>query len=92
MANQFNVTQPFDGLNLEIQAQYLQNGLTYVSNNNSIHPRDEAGNIILNEAVTNNPLLIIEPNKIEYTTRSVIRTVKTNFEYFKFPEIGRAHV
>jgi hypothetical protein len=64
---------------------YLQNGLTYISDNTSIHPRDEAGNIIFNEGATDNPILIVEPVKPLYTVESVINAVKTNFEYFKFP-------
>jgi hypothetical protein len=64
---------------------YLQNGLTYISDNTSIHPRDEAGNIIFNEGSVDNPVLIIEPIQALYTVESVINAVKTNFEYFKFP-------
>jgi hypothetical protein len=63
----------------------LQNGLTYVSNNTSIHPRDEAGNIILQENSETNPLLIIEPVMPAITNRSVIRVIDTTFQYFKFP-------
>ncbi len=74
-----------NGVDQSIQTPYIQNGLTYVSNNTSIHPRDEAGNIILQENSETNPILVIEPTKINYLTRSVIRHIDTNFEYFKFP-------
>ena len=32
---------------LRRQLRYVKNGLTFTSNNSSIHPRDAAGNIIL---------------------------------------------
>lgn len=64
---------------------YIQNGLTYISNNNVIHPRDFAGNIILNENSNSNPLLIIEPTVKQISTRSIIKVVDTAFKYFKFP-------
>jgi hypothetical protein len=87
MANSLNVSNPrlFDQLNVEKQLPYIKNGLTALSNNNSVHPRDEAGNIILQENSDSNPLLIIEPTKINYSVRSVIRNIDTQFEYFKFP-------
>ena len=38
---------------------YIQNGLTYISDNTKIHPRDEAGNIIFNDGAVDNPILIV---------------------------------
>ncbi len=64
---------------------YVQNGLTYMSDNTRIHPRDEAGNIIFNDGVNDNPILIVEPVRKLYTVESVVNVLKTNFEYFKFP-------
>lgn len=87
MAIELNVrnNRLFDDVEIGKQLPYIKNGLTVVSNNDSIHPRDEAGNIILQENSDSNPLLIIEPTKINYTVRSVIRNIDTQFEYFKFP-------
>lgn len=63
---------------------YLQNGLVYVSNNPNIHNRDSAGNIIINTQDESN-LLIIEPVTFKVTTESVLRIIKTGFQYYKFP-------
>lgn len=69
----------------ERAAKYLNNGLTVMSNNSAVHPRDEAGNIVLRESSTTNPLLIIEPAVINYTLRSFVKSIDTSFRYYKFP-------
>lgn len=74
-----------DPVNFAKSSPYIQNSLTYVSNNTAIHPRDDAGNIILKENSSTNPLLIIEPTAKRISTRSVIKVVDTSFNYFKFP-------
>jgi len=66
---------------------YLQNGLTAVSNNTAIIPRDSAGNIIITENSIDNPLLIIEPTARQINKRSFLNTVQTRFQYFSFPAI-----
>jgi len=70
---------------VERSAKYIQKGLTLVSADTSIHPRDEAGNIVLHENSETNPLLIIEPNSVRISTNSIIRVLDTTFNYFKFP-------
>ena len=77
--------QLFDPALLIQQLPYINNGLTYVSDNTSIHPRDEAGNIILQENSETNPLLIIEPTQVNYTVATTNRVLDTTFRYFKFP-------
>ena len=74
-----------DPVSADQQAQYRMNGLTYVSNNESIVPRDLAGNIILNEGATNNPLLIIDAVTEQITTKSALKLLDTRFQYYKFP-------
>jgi len=80
-----NVNKLLDPDNVDKQLKYYKNGLTYVSNNTSVIPRDEAGNIILNENSTTNPLLIIEPTSNKIITTSLLRVIDTQFKYFKFP-------
>jgi hypothetical protein len=75
----------FDTVNLSQNVKYIKNGLTVTSNNVNIHPRDEAGNIILQENSETNPLLIIEPTSTKISTKSMIRVLDTQFKYFKFP-------
>lgn len=77
--------QLFDSVELAKTAPYDINGLTFRSNNNSVHPRDEAGNIILQENSETNPLLIIETTTPNIVNSSVLRVVDTTFRYFQFP-------
>ena len=66
--------QKLDPIAQRAQARYRQEGLTYLSNNVNVIPRDEAGNIIMNEGADNNPLLIIEPTAEKITTNSLLFT------------------
>jgi hypothetical protein len=79
------ITRQFDAVNLRRSAKYLKNGLTVTSDNTSIHPRDAAGNIILQENSDSNPLLIIEPTATKISNNSMLKILNTRFEYFKFP-------
>ena len=81
----FRNTELFDKGAIAESMPYIKNGLTYKSNNTSIHPRDEAGNIVFQENSETNPLLIIEPVTPNISTKSVLRVVDTSFQYFKFP-------
>ena len=74
-----------DSINVDKQLKYRKDGLTYISNNLSVIPRDEAGNIVLHENGKTNPLLIIEPTANKITTKSMLRVIDTQFKYFKFP-------
>jgi len=74
-----------DSINVDKQLKYRKDGLTYISNDLSVIPRDEAGNIILHENSKTNPLLIIEPTANRITTKSMLRVIDTQFKYFKFP-------
>lgn len=64
---------------------YPEKGLTWISDLSSVHPRDAAGNIILQESSSNNPLLIIEPVKFDFTVASVKKVIETRFNFFQFP-------
>ena len=77
--------QTLDPIAQRAQARYRKDGLTYLSNNVNIMPRDEAGNIIMNEGASDNPLLIIEPTAEKVTTNSLLRVLDTRFQYYKFP-------
>ena len=47
-----------DSISVDLQLKYQNQGLTYISNNTNVIPRNENGNIALQEGVQNNPLLI----------------------------------
>jgi hypothetical protein len=74
-----------DKIDLDKQLRYRNEGITYVSNNNNVIPRDEAGNVILQENSLDNPLLVIEPISIRITNQSLLKVLDTQFNYFKFP-------
>jgi len=84
MADTYN-TNDIDPITGAQQAQYQVNGINYISDNDDIIPRDAAGNIILTESGSDNPLLIINPVAEQITTTSIIRALDTAFQYYKFP-------
>jgi len=88
MADTYN-TNNIDPITGAQQAQYQVNGINYISDNDDIIPRDAAGNIILTESGSNNPLLIINPVAEQITTKSILRAIKTSFQYYKFPATTR---
>lgn len=61
---------------------YDQKGITALSNDNTIVPRDQAGNVIIQ--VTSS-LLIIEAIQPNILAESILPTLDTQFNYFKFP-------
>ena len=75
----------FDAVAGEQQAKYYKEGLDYISNDINIIPRDEIGNIVLNEDSTTNPKLVISAVTEQIATKSVLRVLDTRFQYFKFP-------
>lgn len=75
----------FDAVAGQQQAKYYKEGLDYISNNTNIIPRDEVGNIILNEDTQNNPSLVIATVTEQISTKSVLRVIDSRFQYFKFP-------
>jgi len=77
-----------DPIQLQQVAKY-QGNLTVTSNDTNIVPRDEAGNIQLQEGSETNPLLIIEPVATRITLNSVLKVLDTQFQYFKFPATVR---
>jgi len=77
-----------DPIQLQLVAKY-QGNLTVTSNDTNIVPRDEAGNIQLQEDSTTNPLLIIEPIATRINLNSVLKVLDTQFQYFKFPATVR---
>lgn len=73
-----------DPVDLQGQSKYQEQGITRISNNDSVVKRDSAGNIELQENKTN-PLLIIEPIYKKVLNSSVVKVLDTQFNYFKFP-------
>lgn len=75
----------FDAVAGQQQAKYYKEGLDYISNDTNIIPRDEVGNIVLNEDTQNNPSLVIAAVTEQISTKSVLRVIDSRFQYFKFP-------
>jgi hypothetical protein len=82
---QQSISKIKDSISTEIQAKYQRLGLTYVSNNTNVVPRNENGNIELQEGIDTNPLLIIESAVNQMTTKSMLRVLDTQFNYYSFP-------
>ena len=64
--------------------KYVVSGSTYKSNLEFINNRDTKGNISLSESGSNQELLF-ESIADNYTNRSVVSAINTQFNYFKFP-------
>ena len=63
-------TKLLDPIDLDQQAKYEEQGITRLSNDNSVVKRDDSGNILLQENQSN-PLLVIEPLYKKILNRSV---------------------
>ena len=72
-------------LNYDRYLFYVSNGLTALSNDTDLVPRDSAGNVIIDAADPENQVLIIEPVVRRITQRSFLNTINTAFSYFNFP-------
>ena len=83
-----NLSKLLDPVKVQQVIKY-QGNLTVTSNDTNIIPRDEAGNVMLQESSTTNPLLIIEPVATRITLSSVLKVLDTRFQYFKFPATTR---
>ena len=62
-------------------AEYINNGLTFRSNNTDIVPRDANGNIIVQDG----SYIVIEPTVFRLDNISALKVLDTSFNYFKFP-------
>ena len=70
-----------DPVTLEQAAKYINNGLTVVSNNTDIVPRDANGNIIVQDG----SYIVVETNLFNIDNVSTLKVLDTAFNYFKFP-------
>ena len=73
-----------DPIDLDTQSKYEEQGITRLSNNDSVVERDDSGNVILREDQTNQ-LLTIETIYKKILNSSVVKVLNTQFNYFKFP-------
>ncbi len=64
--------------------KYRISGSLYKSNISFVNSRDAKGNISLREN-ENNELLVIENISNNFTNRSIVSAIDTQFRYFKFP-------
>jgi len=70
-----------DPVNLQQSSKYINDGLTVISNNKNVIPRDTNGNII----VQSGSYVIIETNSFNISNSSMLQILDTRFNYFKFP-------
>ena len=65
----------------ELALKYINNGLTFVSNNTDIVPRDANGNVIVQDG----SYIVVETNLFNIDNVSALKVLDTAFNYFKFP-------
>lgn len=71
-----------DSISLEQAAVYDLNGITALSNNKYVVPRNSNGQTIIQPSSS---LLLIEGITTSYLAESVVPLVDTQFRYFSFP-------
>jgi len=67
------------------QQGYLNNGLTYITNLETVSTRNTARSLQFEENEPGVSSLIIEPIIETYTNKSFISAIDTQFKFFKFP-------
>ena len=75
----------YDSIDLDFQNKYRLNGLTQLSNNINVIPRNNIGDILLYEDSKKNPILIIEPIVQKFYNDSLVDIIDTQFKHYKFP-------
>lgn len=70
-----------DPIALQQTSKYIKDGLTVVSNNTDIVPRDLNGNVIIKSG----SYIVIEPNSYNIDQQSMLDIIDTRFNYFSFP-------
>jgi hypothetical protein len=71
-----------DSVSLRQDSFYEEKGITALSNDNTVVPRDLAGNVLIQ---TTSSLMIIEAITTNVLAESVLPLLDTQFNYFKFP-------
>ena len=71
-----------DSVSLRQDSFYEEQGITAISNNNAVVPRDQGGNVLIQPTSS---LLIIEAITTNVLAESVLPLLNTQFNYFKFP-------
>jgi len=71
-----------DSVSLRQDSFYEEKGITALSNDNVVVPRDLAGNVLIQ---TTSSLLVIEAITTNVLAESVLPLLDTQFNYFKFP-------
>ena len=74
-------TSQLDSIALQQTSKYIKDGLTVVSNNTDIIPRDANGNIV----VQSGSYMVIEPNSFNFDSKPMLDILDTRFNYFSFP-------
>ncbi len=80
-----SIQPAYDSIDLDFQNKYRLNGLTQLSNNINVIPRNDIGDILLYEDSKKNPILIIEPIVQKFYNDSFVDIIDTQFKHYKFP-------
>jgi hypothetical protein len=85
MANQNVIPSTVNAAKIDSTIKYQTNGLLVVTNDTAVVPRNESGAIQIEDDNTTPVILVIEPMIKRVTTKSALKVLNTQFNYYKFP-------
>ncbi len=85
MSDKNVIPSTVDAVKIDSTIKYQVNGLLAVTNDTAVVPRNEAGAIQIEDGATTPVILVIEPMIKRVTTKSALKVLNTQFNYYKFP-------
>jgi hypothetical protein len=85
MPNKNVIPSTVNAAKIDSTIKYQTNGLLVMTNDTAVVPRNEAGSIQVEDGATTPVILVIEPMIKRVTTKSALKVLNTQFNYYKFP-------
>lgn len=85
MADNNVIPSKVSAANISSTIKYQTNGLLVVTNDMEITPRTATGVIQIEEDASSPVIMVIEPMVNKVTTKSALKVLNTQFNYYKFP-------
>lgn len=85
MSNKNVIPSNVNAAKIDSTIKYQTNGLLVMTNDTAVVPRNEAGSIQVEDGATTPVILVIEPMIKRVTTKSALKVLNTQFNYYKFP-------
>lgn len=83
--NKNEIPSTVDAAKIDSTVKYQTQGLLAVTNDVAVVPRNDVGAISIEDGATTPTILVVEPMIKRVTTKSVLKVVNTQFNYYKFP-------